>query len=250
MPLSPLHRAAVAVAALLAWSVRPALVRADDSLDACSAAAVDGQKLRRDGHLLRARDAFEACARESCRADIAHDCQTWLAQVDAATPSLLVTVRDEHGRAVGDAAVTIDGEAISPERLGRSFALDPGEHVVTVARAGSQGAKRDVVLHEGERIVEVALTLAPAQAFSAREPKRERVLTPATLVTGSVAAAALVTFGVLATIGYSDWNRSDCSVSCDHADATRVHAELTAADIALAVGVFASAVTAGFYFWR
>jgi hypothetical protein len=226
----------------------PRAARGDESLDACSSAAVNGQKLRRDGKLREAKSWFETCSRSTCREDIVSDCKAWQDEVARLLPSVVIQAHDADGHPVTDARVRIDGAPTPPEALSQPIALDPGQHTVELERSGTSPISRSIVLREGER-ADVSVIFASARAPTAAPPDARPVPT-SVWVSGAVAAAGLIGFGVLAGVGYADWNDSRCDVSCVPADAERVRTTLLAADVSLAIGAIASGVATWLYLTR
>jgi hypothetical protein len=229
---------------------------ADEALDACSAAAVTGQKLRRAAKLREAQSWFEVCARPACREDIVQDCRTWQDEVTRLLPAVSIHVREADGRPATDARVVIDGTLVPAEVLAQPVPLDPGPHTIDFERAGAPRLSRRVVLTEGQR-VEISETM-PSEAPS---PLRSSSVTAATatpsrpiptsaIVSGAVAAAGVLAFGTLAAIGYGDWRGSKCDVDCAHGDATRVRTTLLLADVSLAIGIVAGGLATFFYLDR
>jgi hypothetical protein len=228
----------------------------ETALDACSAAAVTGQKLRRAGKLREAKSWFEVCTRPSCREDILHDCQTWQQEIDRSIPTIAVHPRDESGQPTPDARVVIDGTLVPAESLAQAIPLDPGPHTIDFERPDAPRVSRSITLSEGDHI-DVAATMAsrsprPLAKEPADEQPRARAgaIPTAAVVSGIVAAAGLLAFGTLAAVGYSDYASSKCDVSCGHADASRVHTTLLLADVSLAVAAVAGGLTAFFFFDR
>jgi hypothetical protein len=67
--------------------------RADDK-KVCSDAYEKAQSLRDEGKLVTARDQMRTCARATCAKFIAKDCATWLADVEARIPSVVLSATD------------------------------------------------------------------------------------------------------------------------------------------------------------
>jgi hypothetical protein len=243
--------ALVAVALLVGFAdARPSF--GDEAVDACSAAAVSGQRLRREGQLRAATIQFELCAKSSCRPDIVRDCTGWLEEATNATPSIVVAIHDEHGLDVVDPVVQLDGQPIAPEAVARAVPLDPGLHTLTASRPGSMAVRETIVLREGERMRPVSVVLPPARAIAPAvvEMPRARPVPAAAYGLGAVGLAGLAAFAIAGSIGDADWNRSDCSSGCLRSDAVRVRRELVTADISLGVGVVASAIATLLYLRR
>lgn len=85
--------------------------------EACLIAHEKGQVARKDGAWAEAREQLERCTRPECPEMLRQDCTTWREELDAAQPTLVFSVIDE-----------VTGEA-----------------------------RRDVVVREGERIVQQGL---------------------------------------------------------------------------------------------
>jgi hypothetical protein len=133
--------------------------RADD-VDACLSGADRGQALRRESHLVDAREQLRACARPQCPKVVRSDCQRWLGEVDAAIPSVAVRVTDASGVPASDARVTVDSKPLALD--GRSLEVDPGEHAFHAEASGGRVADARATLKAGERDRPVVLALAPA----------------------------------------------------------------------------------------
>jgi hypothetical protein len=146
---------AVALVALAAGGAR-----AEEPKVACIAAADRGQELRDEGKYGAAREAFVTCARDVCPALVAKSCMRWLGELDAALPTVVVAARDAEGRDVAAATVLVDGAVVAEGIDGLPLAIDPGEHVVRVERAGGPPAEVHVVVRAGEKGRSIAVTLA------------------------------------------------------------------------------------------
>src|SRR6185503_10359704 len=105
---SRLARALCPPAAVLAVVLVTAPARAAGT-DECIAAHAEGQRLRRQGRLLGARDDFIACAAESCPAVIRKECSSLDGAVEAELPTVVPAMADAAGRDVRGASVKIDG---------------------------------------------------------------------------------------------------------------------------------------------
>jgi hypothetical protein len=83
-----------ALFAMLALSLAVSIARAAAAdpppKAACAHAAEDGQRLRTEGKLREARESFTACAAERCPALVRSDCSGWLAEVEAAVPTVVI----------------------------------------------------------------------------------------------------------------------------------------------------------------
>src|SRR5271156_3625369 len=73
-------------------AVTPSPARADEKA-ACIAASEDAQQLKLDGKLTLARARLLGCARAECPAIVRQDCAQWIAEVDAALPTVVLGAR-------------------------------------------------------------------------------------------------------------------------------------------------------------
>lgn len=255
--LRALYNSWLALFIVVSCATVTAPAMADDSLDECSAAAVRGQKLRRDGHFNQAALEFARCADNTCRADIVKDCAGWLEETRSAAPSIVVAVHDDRGLDVLDAVVRVDNQRIAPEAAARAISLDPGPHSLVVSRPGAVGVTESIVLREGEKMRAISVQLPSSRAAippeakdDLRPPTTDRPIPASVYVFGALGVASLGTFGVAAAIGDSDWSRSNCGNGCLADDAGRVRRELLVADVALGIGLVASGIATWLYLQR
>ncbi len=233
--------------------------------DACVSAYDASQRLRRDGKLLSARTELLRCASEACPAAVSKDCTRWLAEVEQSLPTIVLAARDEQGRDITEARVTL-GERVLAERLdGRAVALDPGPHTLSFELAGGRKFEQQVVVRQGQknRLVELRLeprapapaaneratvpspkpTPAPTSADDQREPAAIPTLA---WVLGAVGVAALggfVYFALDAPADVDDMDRR-CAPNCPQDEVDAAERKALFADIALGVGVAALAGSA------
>ena len=66
--------------------------------DECVAAFDSAQTLRKKLELRAAKTQLELCARAACPSIIASDCGRWLTEVQTELPSIIIAVKDEHGK--------------------------------------------------------------------------------------------------------------------------------------------------------
>jgi hypothetical protein len=135
-----------------------------DSKNECISAADAGQSLRDDGHYRAAHAAFLRCARDACPAIIARSCSDWLRRLEDATPTVVLSARDERGNPLSTVPVTLDGALLVDALDGRGVAVDPGEHVFRFEQAARAPAEVRVTLRAGEKNVRVDVTLAAVAA--------------------------------------------------------------------------------------
>jgi hypothetical protein len=146
----------------------PAL--ADDKA-ACLDAAAQGQSLRDAHKLIEARQQLRTCAAAGCPAVVQRDCTDWLADLDKALPTVVVTARNGAGAALVDVKVTVDGQPLLSKLDGQALPMNAGPH--TFHFEGIDGAlDQQVVVNEGEKDQKVAVVLgaAPTPAPPAPAP--------------------------------------------------------------------------------
>jgi hypothetical protein len=246
MRARPVALVSMVVASTLATA---GAARADEPDKArCASAYERAQELQRGEALGAARKQLLIC-RDTCPDRLRRDCVTWLADVEALTPTLLLRPRDDAGRPVRAARVTIDGEllaeAIDPAA---AIAIDPGDHVLRFEHPDLVPAEVKVSIHGGERDREVALTLwrrAPKVAVAAPPPSpAPRPHRTSAYVLG-LAGAGLLAIGGGIGLGGHIWRadlKSSCAPLCDQADADGVVTLWWTGGIVAAVGLVAAAI--------
>lgn len=253
--LGPRRRPMVVAAALgIAMVSAPAICRAqdEDEKDACIDASEQGQKLRDQGKLHAAREAFLTCSRAVCPALVKTDCAGWLADVDARRPSVVVRAHDPEGRDTAEVRVTLDGSLLSPRLDGRAMPVDPGEHVFRYERGGSPPVEQRVILREGEqrRVLEVRFQSQP------RPPEQPVEASPGVpagvFVLSGVGALGV---GLFVGLGLSARNdvddlRATCAPNCLEDDVEAARAKAIAANVSLGAGALALGAAAVVFFTR
>lgn len=227
----------------------------------CANAAEEGQKARDEGHLFLARERFAQCLRPECPGVISKECATWLDDVNARIPDVVIAVVDGEGRDVSEASVEVDGVRSPEAASGRALSLDPGTHTLRVTKGAFVREER-VVLRERERGRRVVLRVgpeAPPESRSLRRetqppspPPTERPVPTLTWVlagVGGVLAAAGTGFGVSAASSYADLEKR-CPTDCTDSDILGLRAKTVTADIAFSLALAAGIGAAVVYFTR
>jgi hypothetical protein len=177
---------------------------------------------RNSGRLLAARELFRAVAREQLPADAP---ASWVQAVAAGHAELgtlqqnipSVLLRARPGSNV--VRVSIDGR---PSQLlaggaALELELDPGEHVIELARAGGTPSRLLIQLPEGRRRVPIWLPSATPAAVVAERSTPHRSLPTSTIIGYSalgLGAAGLVTgaiTGLIAKERTDDLKREQCN---------------------------------------
>jgi hypothetical protein len=203
---------------------------------ACFDAALEGQKLERQGRLLAARTVFRSCAAETCPKEVTRQCTEWLAKVEESIATVVIHAQDDKGRDIPDATVSIDGRLEPGALSGRALVLDPGPHTVRWERAQSAPVETSVILHAGEKGRAIAATLL--------SPRDETPI--AAYAIGGAGVVALGVFAWFGFHGFADRRSFGCDVACSSDQASTVRREFVVADVSLGV----SALLMGAAVWR
>ena len=237
------------LALLLSTSPARAQAPADPAVQICVDAYQSTQELRLAGKLLKARKAAATCAEESCPAAVLRGCTKWLRELIDGQPSIVIVAR-EGDKDVVDATVHLDDEPVNDALSGRPIELDPGKHVIKLARRGHPPIERSIVVVEGakSRPVELDLTLAASKAAAAT-PAPRRGAPVAGLVLGGLAVGFVGVFVALASSGARALDRlhDTCGQTrtCLDADVRAVKVKLITGDAMLAAGILSAGAAVG-----
>jgi hypothetical protein len=240
--------AAAATSTTTTTTRRASATPASDARDvaaACMQSADRAQVLRRSGKLSAARAALSACAAETCPAVVRDDCRTWTAEVQAAQPTVVFSVRGSNGSDLVDAKVSIDGARFLERIDGLARPLDPGPHTIDVEAATETPVRLRVVVHEGEKQRVLPIVFRSRGPVTA--PPAPAAITPWVYVTGSLALAGLAGFAVLGLTAISDHAalRDGCATtrSCTDDQVASNKARFWMADASLLVGLVSAGIT-------
>jgi hypothetical protein len=275
-------RGLVSLGVALAFIAGGDAARAADARDTkkeCVAASEEAQLLGIKKQLVAERAQLLLCARAECPSVVKHDCEGWLAEVDANLPSVVLDAKDSSGHDVGDVRVQVDGRPLVDHLDGKAVSLDVGQHVFRFERSGEVAVEQTVIVHEGEknRLIVAAFGAvpqaategppaaspaappsappSPSQASSVSSPLPEGLpasshwsVPTATWILGGVGLVALgfATFFEVEQLNTynSDLNNGCGPSGCTDADKQPIQNERIAAGISLGVGVAALAVGA------
>jgi hypothetical protein len=226
-----------------------ATAMAGPTVEQCVAASSQAQRDQRAGALLSARRQLEVCSDAQCPAVVQGDCTRWLAEVLAATPSLVVVVRVD-GVDQRQARVLVDGHLWLAALSGTPEALDPGERELTVTVGAQTRVQRLLVnVAEKNRLVVFEFSSAPVEppesdASPAPRARRFPVL-PVALT--SVAVAGVATFAALGLTGRASLAallEQPCvaTQSCNPGPFDEVRRRFLVADVSLGLGLVGAAL--------
>ena len=250
------------LALALSTALAPATARAETSeTRACIDAATRGQKLRDAGKLRAARDAFLACAASECPSLVRQDCSSWLAEVAAETPSVVLGARDASGRDLTRVRAFANDVLLAQALDGRTYPLDPGPYRFRFERDGEPPAFVELVLRTSESARHVVVTFPPtraeidAAAAPSSEPRPLAGSTSARAVAltalgggALVGAVGVVVFGLRARGDVTDL-RGSCSPACNDEQERALHADILLANVSLGVGIASIAALVAVAVW-
>jgi hypothetical protein len=240
-------------AALFVASFSPrAAAQTRDAKSACIAAYESSQVLRKEGHLQAARDALAICTRDECPTLVRTDCAGWLAEVDAALPSIVLQASAD-GEEIADVTVYVDGTLVKTTLDGKATPIDPGPHALRFESPRFPPIDMPVVIREGEHYR--ALRVAFASIKPPPETAAVRTSRPVPLpawIFGGVSVAALGSFVGFAISGFErkEALRTQCAPFCSASEVDTVQHRYFAADLSLAIAGASLGLASFFYFTR
>lgn len=249
----------------------PGWAQPSDSKLRCIQDHIDGQRARNAGRLLGAREPLERCSKELCPPAVREECGVLLTSLDAATPSLLVELRDGAGASLEEGRLWLDERRVERWAKDRPIPLDPGAH--RLVAEGSWGrVELPVSLAEGEKSRRVTLVLpavqvsqegasggvavassSPPPTTPTRQASPRVALAPgaAPLVVGlgATSAVAVGVFSVFALKGRATQRDMEerCAPFCPPDQLRAMKTDYLVADIALGVAVLAGGAALGVY---
>jgi hypothetical protein len=251
--------AALLVAAALVADATPSRVRAAPPDKAtCNAAYEKGQRARKAGDLIRAREAFLLCARDPCPKVFQPECVQWLSEVEKILPSVVFEVTTEVGAPPRAVKVLVDGTVVATRLDGTAVPVNPGEHTFRFEADDRPAVEKRMLVVEGDRARRVSVSMPdPAATTSGTGGAASDSGAGAGAAPGStpwggwlllgVGAVAFGSFGYFGLHGLSQRSDLDrCTPHCNQADIDATRRSFLLADVSLGVGVVAAA--AGAYF--
>jgi hypothetical protein len=203
-----------------------------DSPQSCFDAALQGQKLERDGRLLAARAQYERCAQATCPETVTKQCTSWVVALDQSIPTVTLDARDGQGRDLTDVTVTFDdGPSVEVEQ-GRDIPLDPGLHSFAWRRSDGSRVETQAVLRAREKGRHLLVTFSPPPP-----PRHDHPVPWATYVLAGTTVVSAGVFGAFAIAGHNDYQAFGCDTHCAPSQGDQVRREFVVADVALGVTV-------------
>jgi hypothetical protein len=162
---------ALAVAAVLATatSAAPPLLAADPTIGDCLQAAEASLKLRADHKLRLTRTQLLVCSSPSCPAEVRQECMKRIDDVNAAAPTIVLTVKSAALHELTAVKVSVDGQVVADHLDGSALSIDPGAHEFKFESPGAPPAIQTIILHEGEKDRRETVVLGGSTAPSGAE---------------------------------------------------------------------------------
>ncbi len=197
---------------------RPALAEKVDKAEkaVCLDAMSKGQTLRDAHRLLEARDRFRMCSRQVCPTLVQNDCGGWLAEVERAVPTVVVTARSSAGGDLFAVKVSMDATPLVGSLDGQAIPLNPGLHSFHFESEGMRAADTQVLVKEGGKDQSVAVVMTPVTAptvmtttVQTKPASSGSALRTTGYVLGGIGIAGLAT-GIAAGVIATSAKSSDC----------------------------------------
>jgi hypothetical protein len=233
------------LAALVGVLLAAPAARADDQ-QVCLAASEKAQQLRNAGKLTAARVELVTCGRAECPKLVQQDCTEWMKEVLAILPTVVPGAKDDKGRDVVDAKVSVDGKLLTETLDGKPFAVDPGVHTFRFESKAAPPVEERVVVRQGEKNRIITITLSGSGGSSSenedvksQEPSREKGSQPiAAYVTGGLGLLALGAALYIDLDANADARRlrETCAPNCAQTQVDDIESRYVIAGVTAAVG--------------
>jgi hypothetical protein len=253
----------LALSLVTAIVLAPAVAVASPTRQACVTAYEETQTAMRRSRLLAARASLQTCLDEACPALLRGDCATWLKEVEARTPTVVVECVQD-GATVRDVRVLVDGAVREGAGDGKAMELDPGTHSFRVEPVGTAPISVDAVVREGEKLKVVRIELPGREKPPAGKaplvgenpatqppPVMTRPVPWTVYATAGLGLAAGAGFGAFAVLGSSGkGDLEPCKPDCSAERISEVRTQFLVADVLLGVSAVALAASAYLFFTR
>jgi hypothetical protein len=235
-----------ALATILAVVSSPGIVRAQDKV-ACAAAYEKAQTERQQGHLRASHEQLRVCSQAACSV-LQKECITWLGEVEAALPSVVVEATGPDARDALDVQVACDGAPLLSRLDGKAVSIDPGLHSCRFEMGGAV-REEQIVLHEGERNRPWRISFGPAVTHTDPvAPEDSAHGSPIPVWAWVLGGVGVVAIGVGASFevhGLAEKKDLDqCKGNCQQSAVDATHASFVTGDVAIGIGFAAVAVAA------
>ncbi len=216
---------------------------------ACVAAHDRASSLSSVRRLKAARAELVSCSADTCPDVVREDCARSLLVLDTQLPTIVLGAQVD-GHDVSDARIVLDGEAITPAP-GRSFPLDPGQHLAQFEQGGNR-VEVKFVAREGEKnrlVTGQFVSKLPVPVVPTRERGEARRLPVLPILlagTGAVALGGGLFLRLRADSDAADL-KSTCAPLCDPHQRDALSDQLVLSNVAIGLGAGALALAAATY---
>jgi hypothetical protein len=224
----------------------------------CIDAAEEGQSLRDKGKMSEARTRFVTCASAECPGVVAKECASWLNDMEARIPTVVLGAVDATGADLVDVKVTLDGKPFADKLGGTQQPIDPGPHKLRFEYKNANPVEENVVVQERQKGRAIQAKFADVNAPAAAaappipgKPPEDEANKPgppiAAYVLGGVGIVSLGVGAYFGITGYSEFNDlkdRNCSPNCPKDETDAISQKFLISDITLGVGVVAVGVAA------
>jgi hypothetical protein len=252
----------IALAAAYAAVSHDAAAQSPEKLE-CARSFEQAQRLRQAHQLRAAKGELLVCT-EKCPQVLRQQCVSWLGDVEASIPSLVVVARGPDGSVLSNARIVVDAVELAGGPMQQAVELDPGDHDLVIDAPGLAHVQQRVTLREGDRERRVDVTLSPAappvtsSSPSSSSAKWGGAVAPSdrpvpavvyVLGGAGLAVAAVGTYFQIA--GMNDASSlGGCQPNCPQEQIDNARTTLWAGNVTLAVGVVTLAAAVVLYLVR
>ncbi len=238
------------LALLSAASLAPSIAHADSKKE-CAQSYAAGQKAMRSGALTKARDELKVCSRDECLPLVRKDCVSWLDDVNASIPSIVIAVKGLDGSETFDVKLSINGKLVTSKLDVKAIEVDPGTLKLKFEIDGAAPIEQEVVLRQGQKnkLVEVSFAKSPPRdsdqptpsmttGMIEPRPKRPSIL-PWVLGGAGLALAGGGAFFWFKSESDRTDLRDSCAPNCATGDTDDIKTGRLVGDVLMGLGVVA-----------
>lgn len=198
----------------------------------CLDSVAKGQRLKATHKLVEAREELRVCAAATCPSVVQSDCANWLAEVEKALPSVVVTARNGAGADLVDVKVRVDGQPLASKLDGQAVPMNAGPHTFHFEGPEGTGLEEQLVVKEGEKNQAVSVVLgAPSRGSSSPWKTVGWVL-------GGAGVVGLGVASVFGAVAMGDKNAANCDARnvCDRGTTGAIKSAAQASDVGWIAG--------------
>jgi hypothetical protein len=250
---------AVTLLASLVLAMSRTSAAPDDDKVKCATGYEQAQRTRKEGALLASRKHLLVCTQEVCPAVLRTDCIKWLAEVDAAFPSVVLVARAPDGTDLFDVKVSLDGKAFLGKLDGKAYEVEPGAHTFRFEREGNAPVEQQVMIHEGEKRRTISVVIGTPSSTSKGPSTPEgpptsdvsRPIPASVFVLGGLGLVGIGGFVLFGTSGNTKMRELEaCKPKCDPSRVDEAKRTYLIGDVSLVVGIAALSVAGVLFFTR